>query len=356
MSDALSFSGRFASASQILQEFVNQLERDVIELSRASSEMAESCRDRLQETWTRWPELTEDFRKSVESLPRELRKHDFVKSALAEIERMESQARVFFSEAGESFAAKRDSLNACSVEMQERINVVSERLSALRDHPLTQKFLRGEMILSDRAHIQWGRKIGHMLNGLGFLYLFEYSGVSRTLCWSLTAVFVLWALSLEAARHVNPKVNAWVCRRFRYVMREREKDKINSAIFFILAMVFVYLVYPRDVGFLTMLFIAIGDPVAGVIGVYFGKRKISQHASLEGTLACFVACAGLSFAAATWAFNEYHLTFAATCLFALCGGIIGTAAEASLKQLDDNLVMPMLSAPGLWLLLQLLSY
>jgi hypothetical protein len=99
MSDALSFSGRFASASQILQEFVGQFERDVIELSRASSEMAESCRDRLQETWARWPELTEDFRKSVESLPRELRKHDFVKSALAEIERMESQARVFFDTA-----------------------------------------------------------------------------------------------------------------------------------------------------------------------------------------------------------------------------------------------------------------
>jgi dolichol kinase len=368
MSVTLAWPAEFSRVSALFDGLIRQIESDVDEFRRASAEAAHSCSERLSATWSEWPVRRAEFAAAIENLPRELRKHDFVKNAMHEMERFERNAKAFMAEASnalneaishphvetcrESYTAFTASWHARSVALQEHAAALSVKMDELISHPLTQKFMRGETILSDRAHIQWARKIGHMVNGLFFLWIFEFSGIERTLAWKLTAAFALWAGGLETLRHMNPRVNDWVCKAFRPVMREREKNKVNSAIFFMLAMVFVYLVFPRDVAVLSMLFIAVGDPVAGVIGVYFGKRKLSEHSSLEGTLACFTACAALAFVAAAFFFDSFRMAPLTALAFAIPAGLVGAFAEGSFKNLDDNLVMPLLSAPGLWLLLR----
>lgn len=368
MSVTLALPDEFSRVSALFDGLVRQIESDVGEFRRASAEAAHSCRERLSATWSEWPARRDEFSAAIENLPRELRKHDFVKNAMHEMDRFERNAKAFMAEAAhalnealphphidacrESFAAFTVAWHARSAALQEHAAALSAKMDELTSHPLTQKFLRGETILSDRAHIQWARKIGHMVNGLSFLWFFEFSGIERAYVWQLTAAFALWACGLEALRHVNPRVNEWVCKAFRPVMREREKNKVNSAIFFMLAMIFVYLVFPRDVAVLAMLFIAVGDPVAGVIGVYFGKRKLSEHSSLEGTLACFAACAALAFVSAAFLFDDFRMAPLTALIFAIPAGLVGAFAEGSFKNLDDNLVMPLLSAPGLWLLLR----
>lgn len=357
MSVTLAWPAEFSRVSALFDGLIRQIESDVGEFRRASAEAAHSCSERLSATWSEWPARRAEFAAAIENLPRELRKHDFVKNAIHEMERFERSAKAFMAEAGHALdeASPHPHVETCResfAALQEHAAALSAKMGELTSHPLTQKFMRGETILSDRAHIQWARKIGHMANGLFFLWIFEFSGIERALAWKLTAAFALWAGGLETLRHMNPRVNDWVCKAFRPVMREREKNKVNSAIFFMLAMIFVYLVFPRDVAVLSMLFIAIGDPVAGVIGVYFGKRKLSEHSSLEGTLACFTACAALAFVAAAFFFDSFRMAPLTALAFAIPAGLVGAFAEGSFKNLDDNLVMPLLSAPGLWLLLR----
>lgn len=362
MTQSMALTSSFPDASRVLSNLIDTLEADMLLINKASHEAYQSLHNKLVTTWEEWPAKKENFRLAVNNLPSELRKRDFVNTAVHELEHFEVQAKAYFNHLAEvAFESYKTSLNAKTeafqqqrARMHEQTRRIALQLAELQAHPLTQKFIRGETILASRSKIQWGRKLGHMCCGLSFLYVFAFSGWSTPLKWALTGGFAIWSLSLETARHLNPRVNAWVCKAFRPVMREREKNKINSAIFFMVAMIFVYWIFPRDVAVLTMLFISLGDPVAGIVGVYFGKHKISQHASAEGVLACFVLCTTLAAISATWFFNQYHVSAAHLPFFALTCGAVGAVAESSFKMFDDNLTMPLVSAPLIWLVLHLL--
>lgn len=322
MTNSLPLTSNFQQASLVLKDFLDQVQENLPDLPRLMQ---------------KWPETWERYRNSIREMPKVLRKRPFVKRLMAEIESFERETR----RGGFSFEA-----------LQARAHEASLRVAELEAHPMVQKFLRGETILSSKKSLQWGRKILHASTGLAFLYLFVYSGWPKAVIWGIAGPFIVWSFSLETARHMNPRVNRWVLRAFGPIMREREKTRINSAVFYIFSMVVVYLLTPIEVSMLTLLFIAVGDPLAGIFGVLCGRRRISAHVTWEGSLACFLGCAGLAALCAGLLFKT-SLAGLPLAGFALLSGLVGAVAESSLKFLDDNLVMPLLSAPCLWLLMKL---
>ncbi len=349
MTQLQSISDRFLASSVVLQDFLKRLQLDMEALSTSSSEVLQDMKEKLAHSREAWSEAIGEYKKSVHNMPRELRQRPFVKSLYKDLEAFEKDARRFVNEIKESprTIQYRDALEL-------RAKQLAERMEALEENNLVQKFLRGEIILSSKKNIQWGRKIGHAAFGLTFLYLFVFSGVSSGVIWGVTIPFVIWAFSLEIARHLNPRVNDWVCKVFKPVMREAEKTRVNSAIFYIVAMLSVYWLCPIEVAMVTMLYIAVGDPVAGVVGVTWGRRKLTEHASVEGTLACVAVCAFMAAICAGWLFDN-SLSGGALWLFALFSGLIGAASEAAFNKIDDNLIMPLLSAPALWVLMKLFA-
>ncbi len=316
-------AAHFQQASLSFKDLLDEFQKDFPDLSRA-----------LQ----RWPEIAGRYRNSIREMPKVLRQRPFVKKLLTEIESLEREIRQ-----GEF-----------SLGLQARMHQAAVLVAELETHPTVQMFLRGEPILCDKQNLQWPRKMVHVSLGLTFLYLFVYSGWSQLLIWTITGPFIVWAFCLETARHRNPRINRWVLRAFGPIMREREKAKVNSAVFYILSMAIVYFACPIEVAMLTLLFIAVGDPIAGIVGVRWGHRRISAHVSWEGSIACFLACTGLAALAAGVLF-EKNLTGISLIGFSLLSGVVGAVAESSLKKLDDNLVMPLLSAPPLWFLMKLFS-
>lgn len=362
MSYAQSLSIDFRQASLSLKELLDQLQEDISALNLSSTELFHGLKQNLLLSWKNWEVTVKNYKISLQNMPKELRRRNIIKQLSKELEDFETHARCFLTEIKEtSFQDFRRSLNRHIREadlylkgVQSRMHQMAESVASLEEHPLVQKFLRGEPVLASRENMQWARKVSHTSLGLLFLYVFVYSGWSKTVLWTLAGGFILWAFVLETARHLNPRVNEWVCRYFRPIMREREKTKINSAMFFIVSMVIVYFVFPIEVTMLTMLFLAVGDPLAGIVGVYWGKRKLSPHVSLEGSLACFTACAALAALCAGVLFST-TLSLLPLLVFSLISGLIGALTESSFKKLDDNLVMPLLSAPLLWSLMHLFS-
>lgn len=340
---ATTLAPALTSANLLLQELCQQFEQDWNDLSQAGSDSLHVARLRLQRRREDWQLRYGEFKTAVAALPKELRQRDFVKSLLRELSHFEAKVQHLRAQASEI------DFPAC----REAAARLSRSLTELEQHPLMQKFLRGEIVMGSRRNIQWTRKCGHAGLGLFFLYLIKYSQLPHALVIGIITGFMVWGFSLETLRHMSPRVNRWVCAFFKPMMREREKTGINSGIFYMTSMLLVYLFFPLDVGMLTMLFIALGDPIAGIVGVYFGRHRLSDHVSLEGTLACFAACAVLAFVCALWFFDTLHLTPLPAVVFALIAGAIGALAEGSLKRLDDNLVMPLISAPLLWLLMRL---
>src|SRR3989338_6105407 len=324
MSQYLPLSTKYQEASLIFRDLLGQFQKNLHDFPK-----------HLQ----KWPETFERYKASIREMPKVLRKRPFVKNMMAEIERIEKEIH----QSGFSFEC-----------LQTRAHQMGILVAELEEHPTVQKFLRGEPVLSSKKLLHWSRKITHAVLGVGFLYLVVYSGLPKTLVWGITGGFMLWSVSLETARHMSPRVNRWVMRSFGPIMREREKTKINSAIFYMFSIGVVYFTTPVEVAVLTLLFLAIGDPFAGIIGVVYGRSKISLHATLEGSLACFGACFGLALLGAGLLF-DHNLTGFSLLAFSLISGLIGALAEISFKKLDDNLIMPLLSAPSLWILMKLFS-
>ena len=346
MTQAQTIPADFLQASLSMQDLLAALQEDMAALSLSSTEAFQTLKRRLLQSWENLPVAISDYKRSVQHMPREIKQRHLFKGLSQNIEAFELDVRRFLTELKETSLA-----DVYRQALESRTHQLAQQIAALEEHRLVQKFLKGEVILSSKKSLQWGRKICHAVLGLSFLYLFVYSGLSETVIWLITGPLLLWAFSLETARHLNPRINQWVCQRFKLVMREREKTRVSSAIFYMLAMSIVYFVFPSKVLVLTMLFIAIGDPVAGIVGVYWGRRKLAPHVSLEGFAACAVTCALLAGLCVGLLFDA-GLSMSALLLFSLLSGVIGAMAESSFKKIDDNLVMPLLSAPALWVLMK----
>ncbi len=123
---------------------------------------------------------------------------------------------------------------------------------------------------------------------------------------------------------------------------------------FLFSALFVMYFFPKPVVALSILYVGVGDPAAGIIGSYFGKHKINDHASWEGLFACFMACFACTYLFTGTGFIEgFKISGLPLLGFAILGGLIGMLAEGLFPDLEDNLVIPLASAPALWVLLKL---
>ncbi|MBF0106700.1 MAG: hypothetical protein HQM16_15410 [Deltaproteobacteria bacterium] len=351
-------SKRFPNASVTLKNFFDQMQIEVADLKINSAETFHKMKARVLVSWSKWPDVINNYKASIQEMPKALRRMDFIKESLAQIESCEADLKNFIAEIREtSFQDFKDGIDKRLKgadfrvkALQLKFKEMSLNLDELQERTLVQKFLHGERVLSARENLQWRRKIFHCCSGLFFFYLFVYAGLSQTTIHVIGWTYSIFAVSVETCRHLNSTFNDWCCWIFEPIMREREKTKINSAVLYIVTMWVVYLLFPIEVSMLAILFIGVGDPVAGIVGVRWGRIKIKPHVSLEGFIACAAACGVISFILAGFLFDK-TLSILPLVLFSMAAGLVGAFAESSFKKLDDNLVMPLLSAPCLWILL-----
>lgn len=359
MSHPADLSLEVPRASKLMSDFLAQWESDFQRLSRASTEYWESVQGELSRRFGEWPQKWEEFRSVVQKLPKHLRQSNLFIPVLMEFEKFDHNAQAFFDKfsswqkkAGCEVTPQNGYvLQYHMIQLREQLRLMSDSLSRIHIHPLFLKFMRGELAFPGRHHLQWRRKIFHTGNGLLFLYLYYFAGLSRGFLLSLGLGLTLVTLATEFLRHSFPHFNEHVCRFFGPLMRSHEKQGINSAVYYIFAIYLVYVVFPIEVAVLTLLYVGIGDPVAGVVGTKYGRHRIKPGVSWEGFLACFGVCTVLTAVFCAFALSEVTLSGSSLVLFSLCCGFVAAKAESSFKNLDDNLVIPFISAPLVYLLL-----
>ena len=99
--------------------------------------------------------------------------------------------------------------------------------------------------------------------------------------------------------------------------------------------------FPKPIGMLAFLFLAIGDPISSIIGILYGKDKILRNKSLQGTLGEFAVCTLIS----VIYFQMTGIMADRLILVSLIGGLIGAFSElVPIWKMDDNFTIPVLSA------------
>jgi dolichol kinase len=139
------------------------------------------------------------------------------------------------------------------------------------------------------------RKLFRMI-GLLFPILYLLSGLllpapyDRIPVLVLLGLFIGWMIFLESWRFRNPRVNRWLFEHFKGYTKEKERARISTTTLFLIASALTILAFPRPVAIAAVLFLTVGDPVAEIVGVRYGRLPILRGKTLEGTLAGAAAC------------------------------------------------------------------
>ncbi len=211
----------------------------------------------------------------------------------------------------------------------------------MKTRGLTKQILRQERSLPHEP-----RKIYHMVMGL--------------ICFALYSLFLtqsqsLWALGLiggtivafDIIRFFSPKARQLALLVFGPLMRREELKSLTGNSFFIVGIFIVVFVFSKPIALLGILYLALGDPAAAIVGARFGKRRLWGKKSLEGALANFFICfLGTLFVTSVM----WYYPFDRCLVIALVGGLSSMIAECLPLSIDDNLTIPVVSSSILFLL------
>ncbi len=348
MAATLTFKNTFHKLSEDLATILHQVEEQIGSLE-FSDETRERLKARMEERLKEWRQTVAKIKAFRAELPKKSLRKDTLHNLKKSLDHYEKSIRASaheFSTIPWSQHLKK---------LHEEATALAAQVRALPDNPKVRQLIEEGRALARRSDLQWGRKIFHTCNGLFGLWLWGYSGLSeRTVIWILTAFFSTSVLT-EVGRRLWPAYNDWLCKNLSGIMRERERTRISSATFFMGAILIVFLLFPRPVGILSLFYVSVGDTVAGIIGVVWGRHKISTHASLEGITAMFLTCAlgtifFVRFGLQGWTLGDIPLIF-----FSILCGIVAALSECTIKKFDDNVTIPLISAPLVWLLMRLFS-
>jgi len=192
----------------------------------------------------------------------------------------------------------------------------------------------------DRSLPHFQRKLYHFLMGVFCFSMYAFFLTRIQALWTLAVVGGAF-VALDLMRLNSPKMNALTLKLFGRVMRREELRSVTGNSFYILGLITIVAFFPRPIVLLSIAFLAIGDPIAAVVGTLYGRIKLVGKKSLEGALANFVA----SWLAAYFiAALVMGLPMATVLAVAWVGAICSVAAELLPLPVDDNFTIPVFSA------------
>lgn len=186
-----------------------------------------------------------------------------------------------------------------------------------------------------RIHKEIYRKLFHLLQ---IPILVGYTVISIMLSkriglLTLTAVLLI-LLELEYLRiEYKPAITRWLTKFInRWLLRKKEKNNVVSAVFFVSGSIIAFSVFDYPIALAALLFTALGDLVAALCGIRFGKTKIFRNKTYVGTFMGLI----------TNIIVGYLLMGSYPQLF-IPMAMTASLVETLTQKLDDNLTVPLFS-------------
>lgn len=204
-----------------------------------------------------------------------------------------------------------------------------------------------ENLLAKRSEIHLMRRVWHIINGilgLGSFYLFDLTPMD---CVYVTGVIAIFGFAIDFKRFKSAKLNKTLYKYAGMIMRESEKQSFSGLPFYALGVCLSFLFFSEPIAVLACLFLVFADPIASVVGVYYGKDRLFPNKTLQGTIAAFTTCLVLVLGYAA----VFKISSPNIIMFAFFSAIFGALSELlSTLNIDDNLTIPVLSGACMSLL------
>lgn len=201
-----------------------------------------------------------------------------------------------------------------------------------------------DITLAKRSDLHLMRRVWHVLCGVVCLFAFYVSDTEIRYWGYFSIAIACLGFVLDFQRLKNSKLNDSLSKLFGPIMRRSEKLSFSGLPFYALGMALSIFLYEEKIAILSILFLIFADPMASIIGVYYGKDRLLPNKTLQGTVAAFSVCLITSV--------SYLMVLKVgspnIILFAFFGALIGALSEMlSAFNIDDNLTIPVVSGGAL---------
>ncbi len=158
------------------------------------------------------------------------------------------------------------------------------------------------------------------------------------------AAITVWAWTMEYFRRHSPGLNRLLMASLGAVAHPHEWYRVNSASWYSTAMLLLATMDWLTAGLVGVAVLGVGDPAAAIIGRRFGRTRLMNGRSLEGT-AAFVVTGTL---AAMLSLTLLHPEIPTGVALAACllGATLGGIAELVSRRVDDNFTIPLTASVG----------
>jgi len=184
--------------------------------------------------------------------------------------------------------------------------------------------------------------ISSLLIPLLYRYLFHYNRKNTFLILlPITVIFIVF----DTFRIEHRTFKKFYQNFFGIILRKHELNDFTGAVYVMVSAVICIAIFPGNIAFMALSFLSIGDTMAAIVGIRFGKRKLpGQQKSVEGSIACFLS---------TFVFGVlfyiFDLQLGLSLVTIMVGAVTATLAEAWHIRFDDNFKIPLMSGMLMYL-------
>ena len=212
---------------------------------------------------------------------------------------------------------------------------------------LSQRLAEQRVVVPALRPTNYKRSLLHATSGLVGVLSVELL-LTPTLALWVAILFSVYAWTTELVRRISPKFNERVMAFYGAVAHPHEHHRINSATWYCTALLILASFFEMYQIALALAVLGFADPAAALIGRRWGKIKLINNRTLEGTLT-FIATGFLVSLAVMTIWHNGQFTFAQILILSLSASFCGAIGELFAGRLDDNILTPVTAAIGAFL-------
>jgi len=198
------------------------------------------------------------------------------------------------------------------------------------------------------SHNEIYRKLTHLF-AIIIPVLYYLVVKNQLLAIAILLPFAIGSVVWDSARIESPKYRHHFLKLFGSHLRDSEVSRHTGGTYLLTSSVVVIAVFSKEIAYLAISYLVIGDTFAAYVGLSMGRRKfVRSKKSLEGFIGAFVSCS-------VWGLLSYFLflkrVFSYDCahpelavILIILGALVASVVESVDLHINDNISIPILSA------------